>query len=103
VCMCVCVCLCVCVCVCMCVCVCVCVCGVCVACVCVCVCGVCARYVARHQIVIYLAIAALMGSLYDIVHNHFVKLTSSLTMSIMGNLKVTSPSPQPYNPHPNSL
>lgn len=41
------------------------------------------------QIVLYLGIAAFTASVYDIVHNHFVKLTSSMNMAIMGNSKVT--------------
>ena len=32
--------------------------------------------------------AAAMASAYDIVHNEFVKITSSLNMAIMGNSKV---------------
>lgn len=37
---------------------------------------------------IYLGIASLMASTYDIVHNQFVKITSSVNMAIMGNSKV---------------
>ena len=33
-------------------------------------------------------LAALLASLYDIVHNQFVKLTSSMNMAIMGNAKL---------------
>jgi len=37
---------------------------------------------------LYLFIAAAMASAYDIVHNHFVKITSSMNMAIMGNSKL---------------
>jgi hypothetical protein len=37
---------------------------------------------------LYLAIGAAMASVYDIVHNHFVRLTSSMNAVIMGNFKV---------------
>jgi len=37
---------------------------------------------------LYLAGAAAMASLYDIAHNHFVKLTSSMNMAIIGNAKL---------------
>lgn len=43
---------------------------------------------APHMIVLYLGIAAFTASVYDIVHNHFVKLTSSMNMAIMGNSKL---------------
>jgi hypothetical protein len=51
-----------------------------------------ASLVVPWQIVLYLGIAALMGSMYDIVHNHFVKITSSMNMAIVGNLKVRAAS-----------
>ena len=41
-----------------------------------------------HMMVLYLGGAAAMASAYDIVHNEFVKITSSLNMAIMGNSKV---------------
>ena len=41
-----------------------------------------------HMMVLYLGVAAAMASAYDIVHNEFVKITSSLNMAIMGNSKV---------------
>ena len=37
---------------------------------------------------LYLAIAASIAATYDIVHNQFVKLTSSMNMAIMGNTKL---------------
>jgi len=39
-------------------------------------------------VVLYLAISALMGSFYDIVHGHFVKITSAVNISIVGNAKL---------------
>merc|ERR1711998_323655 len=38
--------------------------------------------------VLYLGIAAALASVYDIVHNQFIKLTSSVNMAIMGNAKL---------------
>ena len=43
---------------------------------------------AAGLIVLLIAISALLASLYDIVHNQFVKLTSSMNMAIMGNAKL---------------
>ena len=43
---------------------------------------------AAGLIVSLIAVAALLASLYDIVHNQFVKLTSSMNMAIMGNAKL---------------
>ena len=44
---------------------------------------------ARPRLIVSLiAVAALLASLYDIVHNQFVKLTSSMNMAIMGNAKL---------------
>ena len=44
--------------------------------------------IAAGLIVLLIAVAALLASLYDIVHNQFVKLTSSMNMAIMGNTKL---------------
>jgi len=41
-----------------------------------------------QMMVFYLGVAAVLASCYDIVHNHFVKLTSSMNMAIMGNSKL---------------
>ena len=43
---------------------------------------------AAGLIVLLIAVSALLASLYDIVHNQFVKLTSSMNMAIMGNAKL---------------
>ena len=36
-----------------------------------------------------LAIGGLLASAYDVAHNQFLKLTSSVTVAVMGNLKVS--------------
>jgi len=41
-----------------------------------------------YMMCIYLGVAASLASCYDFVHNHFVKLTSSVNMAIMGNTKL---------------
>lgn len=40
------------------------------------------------KLMLYIGIAALLAAVYDIVHNQFVKLTSSMNMAIMGNTKL---------------
>ena len=41
-----------------------------------------------EMMLLFLGAAATMASFYDIVHNQFIKLTSSMNMAIMGNTKV---------------
>ena len=40
------------------------------------------------EMMLYLGAAAALASVYDIVHNQFVKLTSSVNMAFMGNTKL---------------
>merc|ERR1711988_1222081 len=40
------------------------------------------------DMVIYIAGGSLIATLYDVLHNQFIKLTSSVNMAIMGNAKL---------------
>jgi drug/metabolite transporter (DMT)-like permease len=43
---------------------------------------------APHLGILYMVVGGLLGFGYDVIHNQFLKLTSALTMSIMGNTKL---------------